>query len=833
MRNATRGFTNSLAMRFLVLVCVISCSFLAGQGLGDVHFFDLGNEVSQDSSKAWDAADGTQLFGSRWRSVEPNPSLCLPGGASLGDLLILNLFEDKTYTGRIDWSQVDVNGTMTIRARIEGFDHGYLLMSTNGERSQGSIRIPENKELYHILSDSDGTRHLVMDVTWDSIDEVEGGPVLIPPGRPFLVQDKLREEPVRDPLSPVTITVMVVYTPAAKEWSDTYGGGIHNVIAQSMAKAQLALDNSETYLTMSLAHSAEIDYTESGDSNTDLDRLTFHEGFDPWDLEGEPRYMEEVHDWRDQVGADLVTLFAHVQDVGGIAWLLNTIDGWPELGFNLVRVQQAANSYTHVHEMAHNMGCHHRKDQVTQPGPGLFDYSAGWRWIGNDSEKYCSVMSYTEDGYQRVAHFSNPSVLYQGVATGHSEDGDNARTLRETKEVVANYRLDPTPTPTPTVTPTLTPTPTPTATFTLTPTATPTATHTPTFTPTSTPTPTPTSTSTPTPIAAAWISDISRDKTTSPISDWVDITFDSVPGVWYDIQTSPSMTSPVWSLLDSIQAAGSSTTFRDTGPVFTEIYYRVKVQGGAVSENQAGVFPVTVIGRSAAETSQLSMMGTSLEPSTGTSIQDVIGFQGTGALDSSGSDEVWRWLRDGNSYQRAWLFDSQGYYPAYDGVWFDLSTGTPSIMTLDTATGYWVRNKSLSDRTFYFDGIVPASEIPVPIDVSESSMVLHQIGKPLPIDVPLDEANTSLWADGAKGGWDASEADEIWVYLQENDGYRRNWLFDSDGYYPAYDGIWFDLSTGSPTIQVLSKGLGWWYRSKPDASRAGTPSWIWTEPVPY
>lgn len=313
----------------------------------------------------------------------------------------------------------------------------------------------------------------------------------------------------------------------------------------------------------------------------------------------------------------------------------------------------------------------------------------------------------------------------------------------------------------------------------------------------------------------------------------MDITFDSVAGIWYDVESASDLLNPTWGPLGSIEAAGASTTFRDIGPVFSEKYYRIKVKGGAVSENKAGVLPVTMIGRSGAEVAQLGMVATSLSPTGGLTIQDILGFQGTGGWDISTADEVWRWIRGVSGYERAWLFDSVGYYPAYDGTWFDLSSGSPSSMSLASGLGYWMRNKSLSDRTFYFDGLVPHEEVWIDVDVHASNTILHQMGQPLPADVPLDEANTNLWSNGAKGGWDSTSGDEIWSYLQETDGYRRNWLFDSAGYYPAYDGVWFDLSTGSPTAQVLSKGLGWWYRSKPDASRAGTPSWYWSEPLPY
>ncbi len=45
--------------------------------------------------------------------------------------------------------------------------------------------------------------------------------------------------------------------------------------------------------------------------------------------------------------------------------------------------------------------------------------------------------------YHRVAHFSNPSINYVGNSsnpTGHAQDGDNARTMREMRSVLAGYR---------------------------------------------------------------------------------------------------------------------------------------------------------------------------------------------------------------------------------------------------------------------------------------------------------------------------------------------------------------------------------------------------------
>ena len=210
-----------------------------------------------------------------------------------------------------------------------------------------------------------------------------------------------------------------------------------------MEKAQLAHDNSQTLITKRLVHAAEVAYTESGDSGTDLTRLSR-----PSD-----GYMDEVHTWRDQYGADLVALFTRVEDTGGLGYLLSNKNGLPTHGFSITRVQQASWTYTHIHEMGHNMGCHHHKAQMTQPGPTVWSnwsantWSAGWRWVGDNSVRYCSILTYENGQYfadgqthTRVAQFTCPNILYQGVPTGHAADGDNARTLREIKHVVAAYR---------------------------------------------------------------------------------------------------------------------------------------------------------------------------------------------------------------------------------------------------------------------------------------------------------------------------------------------------------------------------------------------------------
>jgi len=107
------------------------------------------------------------------------------------------------------------------------------------------------------------------------------------------------------------IDLMVVYTRRAREWAES-DGGIQNIIYQSIAKGQIALENSDVGVKINLVYFRELDYEESelsyGSPDVDINRLIASPDFNPFG-DQYAGYLDEVHQMRDEYNADLVSFF--------------------------------------------------------------------------------------------------------------------------------------------------------------------------------------------------------------------------------------------------------------------------------------------------------------------------------------------------------------------------------------------------------------------------------------------------------------------------------------------------------------------------------------------
>ncbi len=247
----------------------------------------------------------------------------------------------------------------------------------------------------------------------------------------------------------ITIDLMIVYTQPAEDWALTSGfGDIDGVIAQSMNLSQTALNNSGIGTKLRLVHAYKTSYNELSDGVSSEDRLSrfTQNTADPVfsSEEGYDGFMDEIHGLRDQFGADVVSWFVRIEDTGGLGWRLSSSGGNADFAFNLNRVQQVASGFTVIHEIGHNMGNAHSRTQSSSEasgGGGLFHYSAGYQ---NTASNYHTVMAYNDANAQQEApFFSSPNLTFLGTPTGENSSTvptDNARSMREIKRTIANYR---------------------------------------------------------------------------------------------------------------------------------------------------------------------------------------------------------------------------------------------------------------------------------------------------------------------------------------------------------------------------------------------------------
>ncbi len=330
----------------------------------------------------------------------------------------LNLFPDVALDAIVETTRIDGTQGFVSRGRIAWSELSSFVFVTRGDAVAGTISVGE---LRYRVTSLPGAKDQVV------VSE------LIPPEAPdcgcgpeHAVASPAAQKPIAAADDGSTVDVLVAYTQKAR----TAAGGL----AQMNALIQLAVEEANTAYQLSdvtqrlrLVHSVQTTYNEATGFSPALNALT---------NSGDGK-MDELHTLRNQYGADLVCLVIDNTEYCGLAWLMtNESLAFESKGFSVVHWDCATGYYSFAHELGHNMGLNH--DRQNAGGGAATPYGYGYRWVGNSGSTWRSIMGYAPG--TRIQRHSNPDVLFDGVATGVANSEDAARALDDTRDTVANFR---------------------------------------------------------------------------------------------------------------------------------------------------------------------------------------------------------------------------------------------------------------------------------------------------------------------------------------------------------------------------------------------------------
>ena len=375
------------------------------------------------------------------------------GEVAVGDVLTFTLFDDVTLTLTLkEQMQSPLGGDVFLAevAGYEGIKTAVVLHTADGL----TIDVQDffNDKVYKVISTPAGVK--VLEVK-PSHEGKCGCDALEPPvsGQQSFV-DALSKDSISvvdmksvprllsasSGQSDTCVDILVAYDKNAAAYANSNGGGLTNfaqVAVQKMntALANTGLDESFRFRLVGVVVNDSVAETTLSDT---LNGVTSTVN----------TYWEVVRNKRDELGADIVCVLidpgseGDINNQAGLSWALRTtsIASFAGSAYNVCTIMSVANGHTMTHEVGHNMGCGHSTEQETQPGPQLYNYSAGY-YLKTGSGSYCTIMAYGHEGSKgtRIPYFSSPIHYYEGVAVG-DDLHNNTRTIANTFYAVAQWR---------------------------------------------------------------------------------------------------------------------------------------------------------------------------------------------------------------------------------------------------------------------------------------------------------------------------------------------------------------------------------------------------------
>lgn len=293
-----------------------------------------------------------------------------------------------------------------------------VILVRNGDKITGNVHVLG--QLYAIRPLHDGRTAIV-----------EVNEAALPPDHPPASYRRLFDASAAAPLEDAStqstnapqantvIRVMVNYTPKVASLS----GDVVGLINLAVAESNTGYANSDVLITMELAGTSQVSYTETGNFDTDLARYR-------GTSDG---YMDNIHTLRNSTSADVGVLLVDNTAYCGLA---SAIGATATTAFVEVYWQCATGYYSFAHEIGHLQSARH--DPANDPTNTPYAYGHGYQYAAGG---WRTIMAYDcTSGCTRLNYWSNPGKTYGGVAMGTTTKNDNHRVLNNTRATVAAFR---------------------------------------------------------------------------------------------------------------------------------------------------------------------------------------------------------------------------------------------------------------------------------------------------------------------------------------------------------------------------------------------------------